>query len=259
MGRIEEKVVAAVNDDLMEYIVEDTRDLIHTFEVKILQKEYDVFLKFDKLLERVQNVIELSFRYVNNPDNTIPCDVAWLLVDLAELKCTINKCDYEFEEVDDFFEEPKIVGDLGSFISDTASGYFVERDYYFTLDDIEAYKNKIAAEDESRKRHLQKNEEERQKYIKEKKDVIDKWRKENLNKDFDVSVLSEEEINILKVALEMELKSISISWVQRRFAMGYCKAGRIIDHLEECGAISTYEEVEALGLAKSGRIIKISL
>lgn len=259
MRRIEEKVVATVNDELMEYIVEDTRSLIHTFESKILQKKYEVFLKFDKLLERVQNVIELSFRYVNNPDNTIPCDVAWLLVDLAELKCTINKCDYEFEEVDDFFEEPKIVGDLGSFISDTASGYFVEHDYYFTLDDIESYKNKIAAEDEARKNHLQKNEEERQKYIKEKKDVIDNWRKENLNKDFDVSVLSKEEINILKVALEMELKSISISWVQRRFAIGYCKAGRLIAHLEECGAISTYEEAKRLGLTKAEQIIKVKL
>ncbi len=259
MGRIEEKVVAAVNDDLMEYIVEDTRDLIHTFERKILQKKYDVFSKFDKLMERVQNVIELSFRYVNNPDNTIPCDVAWLLVDLAELKCTINKCDYEFEEVDDFFEEPKIVGDLGIFIADTASGYFIERDYYFTLDDIEAYKNKITAEDESRKNQLQKNEEDRQKYIKEKKDFIDAWRKENINKEFDITVLSEEELNILKVALEMELKSISISWVQRKFAMGYCKAARIIDHLEECGAISTLEEAEKLGLSKSGRIVKIAL
>ena len=252
MGRIEEKVVSAINDDIMEYIVEDTRDLIHTFESKILQKEYEVFSKFDKLMERVQNVIELSFRYVNNPDDTIPCDVAWLLVDLAELKCTINNCDYEFDEVDELFGEPKIVDDLGRFIADTASGYFVEHDYYFTLDDIEAYKNKIAAENEANNDRLQKNEEERQKYIKEKKTVIENWRKENLNKDFDISVLSEEEINILKVALDMELKSISISWVQRKFAMGYCKAAKLIDHLEECGAVSTYEDVEELGLGKFG-------
>lgn len=259
MGRIEDKVISVLNDGLMEYIVEDTRNLIHSFESKILQKEYEVFSKFNKLLERVQNVIELSFRYASNSENTIPCDVAWLLVDLVELKCAISKCDYEFEEIDDFFGDPKIVDDLGCFIADTASGYYVERDYYFTIEDIENYKNKRVTENESHKNHIQKNEEERQKYIKDKKGIIDNWRKENLKKDFDVNVLSEEERQILKVALEMELKSISISWIQRRFAIGYCKAGRIIDHLEECGAISTYGEVEKLGLSKSDRIVKISL
>lgn len=41
--------------------------------------------------------------------------------------------------------------------------------------------------------------------------------------------------------------------------MCYCKAGRIIDLLEECGVISTYEEMEKLGLSKSGRIVRISI
>lgn len=57
----------------------------------------------------------------------------------------------------------------------------------------------------------------------------------------------------------MELKSIFISQVLCKFAMSYCKAGKIIDHLEECGVISTYEEVEKLGLFKSERIVRISI
>lgn len=92
-----------------------------------------------------------------------------------------------------------------------------------------------------------------------KEDIIAKWQKENLNKNFDINVLSETEIEILKVTLEMELKSISISWLQRRFSMGYLKAMTVIQHLEECGAISTDEEAETLSLAKTERIIKILL
>ena len=258
MEGIKNDVIELLDDGLMEYIVEDTRLLISSIESQILKGNYEVFGKFDKLMERVKNVIELSFRYVNHSEKTIPCDVAWLLLDLADLKSTINKCDYKFEEYGNL-DEPQIVAELGEFIADTASGYFVERDYYFSKEDIEVYKNKRYAEVKAQKNENQKNEEERLKYIADKKDVIENWRKENLNEDFDSSVLSEEEIQILKVALTMELKYISISWVQCKFAMGYCKAGRIIEHLEECGAISTFEETENLGLAKSGRIIKISL
>lgn len=257
MDCIEKEVVEMLDGKLMDYIIEDTQYIIQNFEMEILKGNYNVFSKFNKFMERVQNVIELSFRYCNNPENTIPCDVARLLIDLTELKVTISKCDYDFEECDDF-DEPQIIDNLGEFIADTLSGYLVERDYYFTTEDIETYKKKRIEEIAAEEVRSKKLEEEHQQYIAKKKDVVENWRKENLNKDFDFSVLSELEINILKTALETDLKSLSISWIQRKFAMGYCKAGNIIEHLEACGAVSTFEDVEELGLSKSGRIIRVS-
>ena len=60
-------------------------------------------------------------------------------MDLTELKSAIRQCNYSFEERDTF-DVQKILDNLGQFIVDTASGYCVERDYYFTKEDIIAYK-----------------------------------------------------------------------------------------------------------------------
>lgn len=258
MERIKDEVIKLLDDKLMEYIIEDTRDLIANFERQVLKEDFDVFAKFPAFMERIQNIVELSFRYIKAPEKTIPCDVAWLLLDLASLKDTINNCNYKFQECN-FMDEPLIVEELGQFIVDTASGCLIDRDNYFTVEDIEAYKNKRTFEDEANKLRIKENEEAQQRYIDEKKEIVENWRKDNLNADFDFSVLSEEEIDILKVALNSELKSISLSWLQRKFAMSYRKATAVLEKFERYGAVSTVEDIEKLGLNKSGRIIRVTL
>ena len=257
MSEIKEDVVKLLDDELMEYIVEDTKHLILKFENQILNGNYKVLGEFDGLFEKVQNVIELLFKYIGNTKKTIPCDVASLLIYITELKSTIYNCKHKFNEVDDFFDEPKIVGDLRQYIDDTLSGYYLERKNHFTKEDITNYINKRESEIEEHKSYFKQNKEKNKKYIADNKDKIEQWRKENLNKNFDTGVLSEEEIKILKAGLETDLKSISTSWIQRRFAMGYIKAIKIIEHLEDCGAISRLKDVEALGLSKLERIIRV--
>ena len=92
-----------------------------------------------------------------------------------------------------------------------------------------------------------------------KKENVERWRLENLNKDFDVSVLDEFQLKILQEALETELKCLSLSWLQRKFNMGYPKACVIVDFFEKQGIVSTYEEACDLGVEKYGRIIRVSL
>ena len=87
---------------------------------------------------------------------------------------------------------------------------------------------------------------------------IKKWREENLNKDFDPTVLTEDEVKVLRAGLEREF-IVAINYIQFWFNMGYPKASIIFENLETYGAISTEEEAKDLGLAKSERVIKISL
>lgn len=255
---IKKEVIDLLDDKLMRYIIDDTRTCISAFERQVVKKNYDVFSEFDKFLEKIQNVIELSSRYVDGSVKTIPCDVAWILLDLNDLKTTIKGCDYEFEGTDDCFEKSKIINKLNTFIYDTASGYLIARDYYFTEKDVEAYKKKRESMIEANKLRRKKNQEKREQYINEKKGIVEDWRKDHLNINFDHSVLSEEETRVLSAALETELKSVSLSWVQRAFGMGYFRAVTIVEHLEECGAISTLEEAKKLGLDKSEQIVLIT-
>ena len=259
MEGIKKEVIDLLDEKLMDYIIEDTRHLISAFEDHVSKKDYDVFSKYDKFIEKIQNVIELSFKYVKKTEKTISCDVAWILLDLNDLKKVIRNCDYKFEEYDDFFEEPQLVMDLDSFIHDTASGYLIQREHYFSVDDVLAYKNKMEAEIESTNERIKKNKEKREKYVNDKKGIVEEWLKDHVKIDFDCSILSVEETKILRDALNTELKSISLSLLQRKYGMGFARAVMIVEHLEDCGAISTVEEAKEMGLEKSEQIVLVRI
>lgn len=67
------------------------------------------------------------------------------------------------------------------------------------------------------------------------------------------------QLKILKEALETELKCISISWIQRRFCIGFAKAASIVDFFEKHDILSTYKQSCELGAEKFGRIIRVEL
>ncbi len=257
MEHVEIEALARIDEDLMEFIVKDTRSLIHSFKDSVLKNRYEVFSKIDKLMERVQNVIQLSFGYCKNlEEKTIPCDVAKLLIDLTELKEAISNCDYLLNEEGDL-EKPEIVDQMEEFIIDTASGNFAKGDYSSAVESIEEFRKKKIEEKEAREIRAKQLAKERQELNKQKDKLIEEWLEVNKNEKFDFSVLPEDEKDILQDALKMGMKTITATWLQRKYRMGFPRATFIIDHLEECGALATYEDMDKLGLANLGRIIRV--
>jgi len=279
MKEIKQEVIKMIDKGLLEYIVYDTQYLIQKFDIKVIREEFEVFSKFDEFFETIQNVTELIFKYYNVPNIAIPCDVASLLIKLTRLWENIRSCDYKFEEVD-FIGEPEIANRLYDFIDKAAQGIIPERNTYFTEKDIDAYKKQRLAEKEvditlndftphriNNQRLIEKRAKLNQfrnqdnndeTYGEHDLEKIKKWREENLNKDFDATVLTEDEVKVLRAGLEREF-IVAIKYIQFWFNMGYPKASIIFENLETYGAISTEEEAKALGLAKSERVIKISL
>ncbi len=279
MKEIKQEVVKMLDKGLMEYIVYDAQYLIQKFDIKVIREEFEVFSKFEEFFETIQNVIELIFKYYNVQNTAIPCDVASLLIKLTRLWENIRSCDYKFEQVD-FIGEPEIANRLYDFIDKAAQRIIPERDTYFTKKDIDAYKKQRLAEKEvditlndftphriNNQRLIEKRAKLNQfrnqdnndeAYGEHDLEKIKKWREENLNKDFDATVLTEDEVKVLRAGLEREF-IVAINYIQFWFNMGYPKASIIFENLETYGAISTEEEAKDLGLAKSERVIKISL
>lgn len=258
--RIDSSVLNLIDEELMLYIIDDTVELIQSFQKAILQKRYEAFDKFDDFIVRLENVVELASLYVNNPKKTIPCYVAELLIELTELLVDMRKCGHFAEENgNDPYScgEPEVIEQLSSFILSTASGGLFIRDCYFTAKDVEEYKNKLENEKNAHAEGAKKEKEASAARAADKKAGVEEWIKQNLNTAFDFSVLTEREKDILKAALKTDLKALSISWIQRRFPMGYPMAQRTIDRLEELGAISTAEQSEKVGLRGSERIVKV--
>lgn len=279
MKEIKQEVIKMIDKGLLEYMVYDTQYLIQKFDIKVIREEVEVFSKFDEFFETIQNVTELIFKYYNVPNIAIPCDVASLLIKLTRLWENIRSCDYKFEQVD-FIGEPEIANRLYDFIDKAAQGIIPERNTYFTEKDIDAYKKQRLAEKEvditlndftphriNNQRLIEKRAKLNQFRSQDNNDEaygehdlekIKKWREENLNKDFDANVLTEDEVKVLRAGLEREF-IVAINYIQFWFNMGYPKASIIFENLETNGAISTEEEAKALGLGKGERAIKVAL
>lgn len=244
------EILDMFDDELIKFIMFDTRKRIENLIKEVKEGKYDVLLKFDEFMERVENAVELLFIYNMLPDETVPYDATWVFVLLAELKCAIANCDYEFKEFANN-GEPKIVYEINEFIAYAMSGIFRVDKHSFTKEDIENYYEACKLKKQADKKWINED-------LEYKGRVIQDWLKINFNKNFDYSVLTEIEKNILKEALKFDSKTISISWIQHRFKMGYCKAVAIVDHLEECGAVSSRFDAENIGL-RAVRIIRVKL
>lgn len=64
--------------------------------------------------------------------------------------------------------------------------------------------------------------------------------KEEIIIDFNPN--SNEELLLESIKLMIRENQGSTSLIQRKFKIGYNKAGKIIDQLEECGVVSAYKE-----------------
>ena len=253
-GEIDQEVVDAVDDKLLKHITSKTLDLIKKLEKKTLNGGNEVFDKFDKFMFLLQNTIELAYACVNAPENTMPIAVTRIAVSLSDLTYAIKNHDHMRKKDPD--KHGYVLESMHNLIKVLSLGYCFESENHFSLKDIEAYKLEMEKQESERKQVELKLKEEQIARINKTDEIINDWLKTNAIKDFDFSILKESAYEALKVAIKNECKTISISWIQRKLNVGYARAGMIIDHLEEKGAISTLEEALALGIGKA-RIIKV--
>ena len=77
-----------------------------------------------------------------------------------------------------------------------------------------------------------------------REDIIDKIENSNnLDKEIEDQAADDESDPLLMEAIDtvVETGQASTSFIQRRFKVGYARAGRIIDQMEERGVISGYQ------------------
>ena len=65
MSGIEKEVIKALDDNLMGFIIKDTIEFASNYEKQIIEKKYDVFSKFDKLMCLMENIFELYYTYID--------------------------------------------------------------------------------------------------------------------------------------------------------------------------------------------------
>ena len=66
MSGIEKEVIKALGDNLMGFIIKDTIEFASNYEKQIIEKNYEVFSKFDKLMCLMENIFELYYTYPLN-------------------------------------------------------------------------------------------------------------------------------------------------------------------------------------------------
>ena len=68
MKSIDKSIVKLIDEDLMSFIVEDTRKLVLEMKELVSKDNTQVFSEFDRTWEISQNVIELYFMYFYSVD-----------------------------------------------------------------------------------------------------------------------------------------------------------------------------------------------
>ena len=238
------EIQSLVPDELRYWIYDETQNLIMWFKSQITKMEFPE-CKLDVLMKNIEICVNLDFAFDTKDE--------WLLSELVDFK------EFLFKQKEFSFENSSIMRGLESHIEKIKFKEHLNSDFSITEEDILLLGKELQNQKQQIKQRKKELEETKRQEIQLSKEKVEKWRSENLHKNFDVSRLDELQLKILKEALETELKCISISWIQRRFSMGYAKAGNIIDFFEQNGIVSTFEEANELGVEKYGRIIRVDL
>lgn len=238
------EILQQVNDELFYWILDGTQDAIWKFEERIKKLDYlQVVHKFNDLIKTIKMSTDLAFAFDSNFD--------WLLNELVKFKEFLSKKEFNFsgsailEELDAHIQKIK--------------GNYSEKEFSTTEGDIAVAEKEMEEEKQQAEQRKKELAETRRQEIQSKKEMVAKWRLENMNTNFDASILDEFQLKILKEALETELKCLSLSWLQRKFNMGYPEACVIVDFFQKHGFVSSYEEACKLGVGKYGRIIRVHL
>ena len=146
MKTISKEVLHLLDEDLMGFIINDTRQLVINTKKHLIDKKDELFDKIEKTWEIVQNVLELDFMYSNHI-NTKP-KYYYEAMGLAGELYVLQKAVVEVynSNKNDASVKPKIIDELEDFMLSLIDDKKVKRKYYFTADDIKVYKNKMHIE-----------------------------------------------------------------------------------------------------------------
>ncbi len=238
------EIQSLVPDELRYWIYDETQNLIMWFKSQITKMEFPE-CKLDVLMKNIEICVNLDFAFDTKDE--------WLLSELVDFK------EFLFKQKEFSFENSSIMRGLESHIEKIKFKEHLNSDFSITEEDILLLGKELQNQKQQIKQRKKELEETKRQEIQLKKEKVAIWRAENIHENFDVGILDEFKLKILKAALETELKCISISWIQRRFSVGYAKAGSIVDFFEQNGIVSTFEESCKLGVGKYGRIIRVEL
>ncbi len=226
-------ILEQVTGELRRWILDATQDEIREFKNRI---------KKNDLMKTIKICTDIEFSFDTKMD--------WFLNELTRFNKFLEMREHHYDE--SVFRK-----ELDAHIQKIKLKKYSEIDFITTDDDIEAFKKELEAQKRQEEKRRKENAKKEQQEIQLSKEKVEKWRSENLNKNFDFSILDELQLEILREALKNEIKCISLSFIQRRFRMGYGRAAIIVDFFERNGIVSTYEESCELGVGKYGRIIRV--
>lgn len=141
MKGITKNVLKILDEELLGYIVNDTKELIVKTQENMLKCDESDVAEIDRVWEIAQNVLELYFMYASYIETKPECYLdGMILTGKLHAFCQVVSEKYNLR-VD--YCKPKIIDELDDFIGNLVSDSAFKRNYYFTEKDIQEYKTKL--------------------------------------------------------------------------------------------------------------------
>ena len=143
MNGIAKSVIEILDEELLGFIINDTKDLIIKTQRYLSKNDAETILEIDRVWETVQNVLELDFMYSNHI-KTKPKYYSDAMILTGELYVFHKAVTEEYNSnQENGYNKPRIIDELEEFMLSLVENKKIKRNYYFTEKDIQTYKTKL--------------------------------------------------------------------------------------------------------------------
>lgn len=143
MKGIAKSVIEILDEELLGFIINDTKDLIFKTKKYLSKNDADTILEIDRVWETVQNVLELYFMHSNHIKNK-PKYYSDAMILTGELYVFHKAVTEEYNSNEEnVHNKPRIIDELEEFMLSFVDNKKIERNYYFTEKDMQMYKTKL--------------------------------------------------------------------------------------------------------------------
>lgn len=232
--------------DLIFYIIDDTQMQIINAKFEIEKSNFTSFNEnFSQLFKTTEKLFNLIVANKEGLGYDYNSSVSLLLKEITDVRDALKS-----KRTTDYVAYEKLTELIAKIKQGKTAGIC------FSEEEINRYLNKRNDEirESEKRRELAKNKHLNLAF--EKRPLVDKWLDENGIENFDATQITDLERKVIEEGLKTDFKMISISFLQRKFVLGYVKSVACIERLMSLGAISSKDEIKHLGLPK-GHLIKI--